>query len=137
MPTRQSEAISSMGVPLVGRPSSRPKLLHCFDVDAHSSVASLTISLQPLEPVDTADQISRTPRCLRSVRTCIQNLAPLGLLKPHAEHVAVTVERDSQRQVAGAALHAAALADLQHQRVEEDHRVDVLKRPLRPGARRP
>ena len=31
-------------------------------------------------------------------------------------------------------MHAAALADLEHHRVEEDDRVDVLQWPLVPGA---
>ena len=42
--------------------------------------------------------------------------------------------RDPQREVARAALHAAAVADLEHQRVEEHDRVDVLQRPLLPRA---
>ena len=42
--------------------------------------------------------------------------------------------RDRQREVAGLALHRAAVADLQHQRVEEHDRVDVIQRPGLPGA---
>jgi hypothetical protein len=57
-------------------------------------------------------------------------LGTLSLLEPQAEHVAVALDGDSQREVAGAALHRAALADLEHERVEEDHRVDVLQRPV-------
>ena len=90
---------------------------------------------EPFEPVDTRRSgCLCTPRCLSSVRTCIQNFAPSGLLKPHPEHVAVAVEGDAQREVTRAALHRPALADLQHQRVEDDDRVDVLQRPLRPVA---
>src|SRR3954452_3210916 len=81
---------------------------------------------KPLRPSTQQISTSRTPRCLSSVRTCSQNFAPLGLLKPHPKHVTVSVDGDTQRAVASAALHAAALADLQGQAVEKDHRVDVL-----------
>src|SRR5437868_566201 len=54
---------------------------------------------------------------------------PLGLLEPHPQHLALAVHRDRERQVAGLALHRAAIADLQHQGVEERHRVDVIQRP--------
>src|ERR1700683_4379446 len=46
----------------------------------------------------------------------------------------VAVECDPERQVERAALHAAALADLQNHAVEEHDRVDVLQRPLGPVA---
>jgi hypothetical protein len=57
------------------------------------------------------------------------------LLEPEAEDVAVALEGDPQGQVARAAPDRATLADLEHQRVEEDHRVDVLQWPGRPRAR--
>jgi hypothetical protein len=53
-------------------------------------------------------------------------LGALVGLKPHAQHVALAVDSDRQREVASAALHAAAVADLEHQRIEEDDRVDVV-----------
>ena len=76
--------------------------------------------------------MSATPRCLSSLRTCIQNFAP----SVSWNHIPSTSRSPStvtpKREVAGPALHGAALADLQHQRVEEDHRVDVVQRPLLP-----
>ena len=56
-------------------------------------------------------------------------------LKPQAEHVALTVHADRQRQVARLALDRAAVADLQHQRVEEHDRVDVIQRARLPSTR--
>ena len=38
-------------------------------------IASIA-SGNPLSPSTQQIRMSRTPRCLRSVRTCIQNLAP-------------------------------------------------------------
>jgi hypothetical protein len=89
---------------------------------------------KPLSPSTQAIRTSATPRCLSSVRTCRGELRALGLLKPHPEHVAVAVDGDAEREVTGAALDAAALADLEDQAVEEDHRIDVLQRPLLPRA---
>ena len=60
-------------------------------------------------------------------------LRALGLLKPHPEHLALTVHGDRQRQVAGLALHRPAVADLEHERVKEQDRVKVIQRPLLPG----
>ena len=78
--------------------------------------------------------MSATPRCLSSLSTCIQNFAP----SVSWNHIPSTSRSPStvtpEREVAGAALHRPALADLQHQRVEEDDRVDVLQRPLLPLA---
>jgi len=68
------------------------------------------------------------------LRTCISELRALGLLKPHAEHVPIAVEGDAEREVERAALHGAAVADLQDHAVQEYDRVDVLQRPLGPIA---
>ena len=64
-------------------------------------------------------------------------LRALGVLEPHAEHVAVAVHRDRQREVAGLALRRAAITDLLHQRVEEHDRVDVVQQTCLPGERLP
>jgi hypothetical protein len=77
--------------------------------------------------------MSRTPRVFKSVRTCIQNLGALTVLEPHPEHLTLAVERNRQREVAGFALHRAAVAGLEHECVEEDDRIDVIKRPGLPG----
>jgi len=36
---------------------------------------------------------------LSSLSTCIQNFAPIGLLKPHPEHVPLALDRDAEREV--------------------------------------
>ena len=81
---------------------------------------------EAFEPVDAADQDVLDAALPELGEHLHPELGALGLLKPHAQHIPVAVQRDPQRQVAGAALHAAALADLEDQRVEEDDRVDVL-----------
>jgi hypothetical protein len=45
-------------------------------------------------------------------------------LKPHAEDVALAVEVDADRQVAGVVFDRLAVADLDDQRVEVDDGVD-------------
>jgi hypothetical protein len=55
-------------------------------------------------------------------------------LKPQAEHIALAVHPDRQRQVARPALDAAAIADLEHQRVQEDDRIDLIQRAALPSA---
>ena len=44
-------------------------------------------------------------------------LRALGLLEPQAEHVALAVEVDAQRDVARLVFDGVAVADLHHQRV--------------------
>jgi hypothetical protein len=46
-------------------------------------------------------------------------LRALVVLKPQAEHVAVAGHRDAHRDVARAALHAPAIADLEHHAVQK------------------
>ncbi len=59
-------------------------------------------------------------------------LGALGLLKPQAEHVALAVQADAQRDVARLVFDGVPVADLDDQRVEVDDRVDALKRPVLP-----
>ena len=96
-------------------------------------IASIA-SGKPLSPSTQQIRMSLTPRCLSSDEHLHPELRALGLLEPQAEHVAVALEGDPEREVARAALHAPAVADLEHQRVEEDHRIDILKRPGGPRA---
>ena len=97
-------------------------------------IASIA-SGKPLRPSTQQIRMSLTPRCLSSLEHLHPEFCALGLLKPQAEHVAVAVHRDPQREVAGATLHRPALTDLQDHGVEEDHRVDVLQRSRSPRAR--
>jgi hypothetical protein len=62
-------------------------------------------------------------------------LRALGRLEPQPENLAVPVEVDPQREVTRLALHSAAIANLQDERVEEHDRVDVIERSglPRPG----
>ena len=63
-------------------------------------------------------------------------LRTLGVLKPEAEDLAVTIQGDRHRQVTRAALTTdPTVADLQHERVEEHDGVDVLQRPGLPRPR--
>ena len=89
---------------------------------------------EPGQPVDAADQNVPYAAGLQIGEDLHPELGALRLLEPHAEHVALTVERDAEREVQRAALDRAALADLQHHAIEEHDRVDVLQRPLAPVA---
>jgi hypothetical protein len=68
---------------------------------------------------------------LSSDRTCIQNFAPSDSWN-HIPRTSREPHRDPEREIARPPLNAAAITDLEHQRVEEDDRVDVLQRPLLP-----
>ena len=96
-------------------------------------IASIA-SGKPASPSTHAIRMSRTPRCLRSVSTCIQNFAPSvswnHMPSTSRSPSSVTPKREVQR----AALDAVALADLQDHAVKEHDRVDVLQRPLAPLA---
>jgi hypothetical protein len=89
---------------------------------------------EPLQPVDPADQEVGHAALLELAQDLHPELRALALFKPQPEHVALAVDGDPEREVAGAPLHAPALADLEHEAVEEHDRVDVLQRPLRPRA---
>ena len=86
----------------------------------------------PARPSTQQMRMSLTPRCLQLGEDLHPELRALGFLKPQAEHLAAAVHPDPQREIARLALNAAAVADLEHQRVEEHHRVDVLQRPRLP-----
>ena len=96
-------------------------------------IASIA-SGKPVRPSTHAIRMSLHAAGLEVGQDLHPELRALGLLEPHAEHVAVAVERDAERQVERAALHRAALADLQDHAVQEHDRVDVLQRPLGPLA---
>jgi len=54
---------------------------------------------------DAADQDVPDAAGLQILEDLHPELRTLGLLEPHPEHVAITVERDPERQVERAALH--------------------------------
>jgi hypothetical protein len=84
---------------------------------------------EALQPVDAADQDVADTAGLQVGQHLHPELGALAVLEPHSEHLALAVDRDRQREVAGLALHRASVPDLQHQCVEEHDRVDVIKRP--------
>ncbi len=96
-------------------------------------IASIA-SGNPVSPSTQAMRMSLTPRCFRSLSPCIQNFAPLGLLKPQAADVAIAGHRDSHRDVARPALNRTAIADLEHHAIKQHDGVDVLQWPLLPRA---
>ncbi len=83
---------------------------------------------EAFEAIDAADQDVLDAAVLEVGQHLHPKLGALGLLKPHPQHLALTVHGDRHRQVAGLALHRPAVADLEHQRVEEHDGVDVLQR---------
>ena len=87
---------------------------------------------EPGQPIDAADQDVSDAALLEIVEDLHPELRALRFLKPHPEHVALALQGHAQREVQRAALHAAAVADLQDHAIEEHDRVDVLQRPLGP-----
>src|SRR6266508_2153729 len=64
---------------------------------------------EALQPVDAAEQDVGDAALLELAQHLHPELRALRLLEPHPEHVPLTLERDAEREVAGASLHAAAL----------------------------
>src|SRR5690606_6044111 len=95
-------------------------------------VASIA-SGNPVSPSQQTMSTSRTPRLASSAQTPAQNFAPLGGLDPDAQDMLDPVHVDADGDVRGLVAHMPAIADLHDQRVEVDHRVERLERPLLPG----
>src|SRR6266487_7081669 len=106
--------------------------MHVWTV-VFGKIASIA-SGRPVSPSTQASRRSWTPRCLSSLRTCIQDFAPSASWNhmPSTSRSPSTVT--AEREVAGAPLHRPSLTDLQHQRIQEDDRVDVVERALLPLA---
>ena len=94
---------------------------------AWGNTASIA-SGNPVSPSNHATRTSSTPRRCRSLRG-EPEFRSLGLLPPQPEHLALPVDRDADREVAGAGPDGPVLADLDHQRVQVHDRVDPLQRP--------
>ena len=87
----------------------------------------------PLRPSTQQMRMSWDPALLEVVEDLHPELGALVGLKPHPENLTITVHRDRHREVARFALNTPAVADLQHQSVQEDDWIDVLERPGLPG----
>ena len=89
----------------------------------------------PFEPVHAADQDVADAAVAELGEDLHPELRALGFLKPHAQHVSRAIHGHPEREIAGPSLHRPAVADLEHQRIKGDHRIDVLQRALlpRPG----
>ena len=78
------------------------------------------------QPVDAADEHVLDAAGLQLGQDLEPELGAFGALEPHAEHVALAVEVDADRQVAGEVPDRLPVADLDHERVEVQDRVDLL-----------
>src|SRR3954469_9219090 len=89
---------------------------------------------KPLSPSTTAIRISLRPRVLSSFITLSQNLAPslCSIQSPSTSLSPIRIER--QRHVNGLVLDQTLVADFDPQRVEEDHWIDRIERPVLPLA---
>ena len=88
---------------------------------------------EPGQPVDAGHEDVGDAAVLQIVEDGQPELGALGLLPPDPEHLALALDADADRQVARARAHRAVLADLDHQRVEVDDRVDGLQRSGAPS----
>ena len=88
---------------------------------------------ETLQAVDAGDQHVADAAAVEVVEDGEPELGSFGLLPPDAERLAVALDGDPDGEIAGAGADRAVLADLDHQRVEVDDRVDRLQRPGAPG----
>lgn len=61
-----------------------------------------------------------------------RELRALRLLPPDPEHLALALDCRADREIAGAVCDRAVLADLDHQAVQPDDRIDALQWPRAP-----
>ena len=83
-------------------------------------------------PSQTRKNNSLTPRLRRSGSTLIQNFAPSPPVPAHRPRTSlVPVETDPDRRIERP-VRDLTVADLDHDRVDEHRRVDLIQRPVRP-----
>lgn len=87
---------------------------------------------KPLRPSTTAIRTPPTPRVLSSFPE--PELGALGLLDPQAEHLLFALAVEGQCDIDGLVAHQPLVADLDPQRVEENHRIHRIERPALPLA---
>jgi hypothetical protein len=100
-----------------------------MQVCTHACGKTASIASGNREAVDAADQHVSDAAVVEVVEDRQPELRALRFLPPDPEDLALAVDRDADREVARARAHRAVLADLDHQRVEVDDRVDALERP--------
>src|SRR2546422_1686134 len=86
---------------------------------------------KPFKPSQQTMKVSWMPRLRNSVSTLIQNLAPSPPARadPQAQHVAFAVHVDAHGDIDGP-VGDLAVADLDHDRVDQHHRIDAVQRPV-------
>ena len=87
---------------------------------------------EPDQPVDAGHEHVGDAALVKVVEDGQPEFRALGLLPPDPEDFALTLNADADRQVARPRSDGAVLADLHHQGVEIDDRVDGLQRPRAP-----
>jgi hypothetical protein len=85
-----------------------------------------------LEPVDDGDQDVVDAPGLELVHHLQPELGALGLLDPQPEHLLLAFAVEGERDIDGFVADQAFVADLDPQRVEKDHRIDRVERPVLP-----
>ena len=118
---------------LVGHePHAGANLVHQAGLDGRVRERRFDRLREAGEPVDADEQDVGHAAGLQVGEDVQPELRALGLLEPQAEHVALAVEVDAQRDVARVVLDRVPVADLHDQRIEVDDRVDALKRAVLP-----
>ena len=88
---------------------------------------------EPGEPVAADDEHIADPAVAQLGAHPGPELRALGCLDPDPEHVFGPVEVHTHGEIRRAVADLVAVADLHHQRIEVDDRVDLLQRPRLPG----
>ena len=82
----------------------RADQMHDTRLDRRAREDRLDRLREPLQTVDAADQDVLDAAGLQVVEDLHPELRALGFLKPHAQHIAVAVQGDAEREIQGAAL---------------------------------
>ena len=94
---------------------------------------ALMASGNPVRPSQQTMSTSRTPRLRSWSAHPGPEFRALGCLHPDPEYVFDPVEIHPDGEVRGSVADLVAVADLHHQRIQVDDRVDLLQRPRLPG----
>jgi hypothetical protein len=89
---------------------------------------------EALEPVDHGEVDIVDATVLELVHDAQPELGALALLDPQAEDVLLALAIERQGEIDRLVLDRALVADLDPQRIKEDHRIDCVERPVLPLA---